>query len=980
MRTRARSRSTCVAAAALLLGGVAALSAQDLERLADGVALPLAGRRLELRVCRDDIVRVLDAPPGAFFARPPFTTVADACQPTRFEVQAGTGAVTLTTARLAARVTLPGGAVTFRDPEGRTLLAEKTGGGRSMTPAQVMGESTFHVQAEFEPQPGEGYYGLGAHQHGWMSFAGRDVDLYQLNTVDIVPFLVSSRGYGLLWENTSHSKFGDTRAPEHVPAANLIDAEGEAGGLTGTYWQGDCGTGRVVGTRKDARIAFGAPEDRPAISEVHNAVQATSQAIHPGFGPGPVCVAWEGAIESGPAGAYDLVTFSNNGVRLSVDGRPVLDTWRQGWLPWWDSFRFDWGARTRHRVRLEWRKEDGDTTLRLKWKPPPRSPYTSLWSEVGDGIDYYFVYGPMLDDVVAGYRELTGRAPLVPRWALGLWQSRERYQTQQESLDTLAEFRRRGIPVDTIVQDWLYWKDDQWGSHAFDETRFPDPAGWIRQIHDRHHARLMISVWPKFYASTENFRVMKSRGFLYPETLKRPTKDWRGHVHTFYDAFHPQARALFWDMINTALFSQGVDAWWMDATEPELVGEGTPGALKAAMHPTAMGSGARMANAYALPSSQAVYEGQRGADPGKRVFNLTRSAFAGTQRYAAATWSGDVSADWDSLARQIPAGLNMSLSGIPWWTTDIGGFAVPQKWSGPSPKPEDVEEWRELVTRWFQFGTFCPLTRVHGQFPNREMWFFGDEGHRAYRTQLAFDQLRYRMLPYNYSLAADVTRHHRTILRPLVMDFPDDPQALDIRDQYLFGPALLVSPVTRPGVARREVYLPRGTGWYDFWTGARLAGGQTIDAPAPLESIPLHVRAGTILAMGPELQYTGEKPADPLTLWVYTGRDAAFELYEDDGVSYAYEQGAFSTIPVRYDEASGALTIGPRAGRYPGMLDSRTIRVVFVSQDHAIGHTATPAGARAVRYDGGEIKVEARPRVEPDSEAGGSPAAGTDRQ
>jgi alpha-D-xyloside xylohydrolase len=590
---------------------------------------------------------------------------------------------------------------------------------------------------------------------------------------------------------------------------------------------------------------------------------------------------------------------------------------------------------------------------------------------VGDGIDYYFVYGPDLDDVVAGYREVTGRAPLVPRWALGLWQSRERYKTAEESLATLAEFRRRGIPIDTIVQDWQYWRLDQWGSHEFDPARFPDPAGWIREIHDRHNARLMISVWPKFYTGTENFRAMKEKGFLYPETLKRPTKDWLGFVHTFYDAFNPEARKLYWQQMNERLFSKGVDAWWMDATEPELVGEGTPGALKATMHPTFLGSGARMANAYVLGNSRAVYEGQRRADPDKRVFMLTRSAFAGVQRYASAAWSGDISADWDTLKRQIPAGLNFSVSGVPWWTTDIGGFTVPKKWARPDPRPEDVEEWRELNTRWFQFAAFCPLLRSHGQFPNREMWFFGDESHRAYKTQLFFDKLRYRMQPYTYSVAADVTRGHGSIMRPLVMDFRRDEDARDVADQFLFGPSLLVNPVTSPGALKRSVYLPRRqfddegggneAGWYDFWTGRRFGGGQRLEAAAPYESLPLYVKGGSILPMGPELQYTGEKPADPVTVWVYTGADAGFELYEDDGVSYGYEKGAFSTIPLHWDERKGALTIGDRTGSYPGMPQSREFRVVFVSTDAAVGHSAEPAGARLVKYDGSAVVVKARP-------------------
>jgi alpha-D-xyloside xylohydrolase len=363
-----------------------------------------------------------------------------------------------------------------------------------------------------------------------------------------------------------------------------------------------------------------------------------------------------------------------------------------------------------------------------------------------------------------------------------------------------------------------------------------------------------------------------------------------------------------------------------------------------------------MANAYVVPSSQAVYEGQRQSAPDQRVFLLTRSSFAGAQRYAAATWSGDVSSDWTSFRKQIAAGLGMSLSGIPWWTTDIGGFAVPRKWARPDPAPADVEEWRELATRWFQFGTFCPLTRVHGQFPNREMWFFGGDDHTAYRTQLAFDRLRYRLLPYTYALAADVTRRDRTILRPLVMDFADDPKALSIADQYLFGPALLVNPVTRPGATSRAVYLPRG-GWYDFWTGARLEGGRSIEAPAPLETLPLYVREGSILPMGPERQHTEDAPGGPLTLWVYTGRSAAFELYEDDGVSYAYERGAFSTVPLSWDEASGVLTVGARTGSYPGRVESRELRIVFVSKERAVGHAPAPEGATVRRYDGSELRI-----------------------
>jgi alpha-D-xyloside xylohydrolase len=302
----------------------------------------------------------------------------------------------------------------------------------------------------------------------------------------------------------------------------------------------------------------------------------------------------------------------------------------------------------------------------------------------------------------------------------------------------------------------------------------------------------------------------------------------------------------------------------------------------------------------------------------------------------------------------------MTLSGVPWWTTDVGGFAVPRRFSAKSPKPEDREEWRELVTRWFQFATFCPLLRVHGQFPHREMWFFGaDEGHRAFKTQLAFDRLRYRLLPYAYTLAAEVTRRHGSLMRPLVMDFAFDPEVLGIGDQFLFGPSLLVNPVTRPGATSRPVYLPRGRGFYDFWTGAFEAGGRRLEAPAPYESLPLYVKAGSILPLGPELQYTGEKPADPLTVWVYTGQDAAFDLYEDDGETYHYEQGAHATLPLRWDERSATLHLGGRAGEFPGMLRARDVRVVFVTPRSPVPHSPSPPRAQVVRYDGRPLSVSA---------------------
>jgi alpha-D-xyloside xylohydrolase len=367
-----------------------------------------------------------------------------------------------------------------------------------------------------------------------------------------------------------------------------------------------------------------------------------------------------------------------------------------------------------------------------------------------------------------------------------------------------------------------------------------------------------------------------------------------GYVSTFFDPFSEDARNLYWKHINQNIFSKGFDAWWVDATEPDLQSNISPGERLLRMHPNALGTAARHENAFSLVMTKGIYENQRKSKPDQRVFMLTRSAYAGQQRYAAATWSGDVAARWHDLKAQIPAGLNFSLSGIPYWTTDIGGFAVEQRYE--RQKESDLDEWRELNTRWFQFGAFCPLFRSHGQFPYREMFNIAPEDHPAYQTMLSYDKLRYRLMPYIYSLTGMVTQKDYTIMRALVMDFGQDKKVLTIGDQYMFGPALLVNPVTEYKVRTRKVYLPAGSGWYDLKSGQYHKGRQAIQADAPYTDIPLFVKAGSILPCGPEIQHTEEKPADPIRLFVYTGGDGSFTLYEDENVNYNYEQGKFAII------------------------------------------------------------------------------------
>jgi alpha-D-xyloside xylohydrolase len=933
--------------AALCLAGSA--HGAGLERQADGVRLTVGDGLLRLGVCADDVVRVSYAKDPAFFERRGLATAPQRCDSVRWQLSGDAHETTLSTAQLRVRVDLETGALTFLDLSGQPILAEKSGGGRAVEPAEVQGESTFHVRQEWEPDAEEALYGLGQQQLGLLNIKGYDLDLWQHNGTVSVPFLVSSRGYGILWDNTSYTRFGDLRPFEPIPAARLTGSAGKPGGLTGSYYAG-ARFERLVGSRLDPVVDIAIQGNTP------NA----NQRIHPALpAEGAVSVRWEGQLQPETTGEHLFQTFSNSGVRLWIDDLLVIDHWRQGWLPWIDVTRLRLEAKRRYRLRLEWSKDQGMETMRLLWKPPPQNTTTSLWSEVGEGVDYYFVYGPELDKVVAGYRRLTGDAPLPPRWAFGLWQSRQRYATAQESLDVLEGYRSRGIPIDNIVQDWFYWKEDAWGSHQFDPERFPDPEGWIRAIHERYHAQLMISVWGKFYPGTENFEALHSRGFLYEPNLREGLRDWvgPGYPYTFYDAFSDGARQLFWSLIERALFSKGFDAWWLDSTEPDLLPTPTLDGQRTHMHPTALGTGARMLNAYSLVNSRGVYEGLRKAAPDRRAFILTRSGFAGQQRYAAATWSGDVSSTWTALRGQIPAGLGFSISGLPYWTMDVGGFAVPPRFSREKPTAEDLEEWRELNTRWFQFGTFVPLLRVHGEAPPREMWRFGGESHPAYQTQLKFDRLRYRLLPYVYSLAAGVTRDAGTLMRALVMDFRDDLRARELIDEYMFGPAFLVSPVTTYKARQRPVYLPQAVLWYDFWTGAAKLAGQTIQAAAPYESLPVYVRAGSIVPCGPELQYTGEKPTDPITLYVYAGADGGFVLYEDEGLNYNYERGVSATIPLTWRESTRTLTIGKRQGTFPGMPAERTFEVVLVARDRPVGFSFTPHADKSISYSGEAVDV-----------------------
>lgn len=916
-----------------------------IERAPDGIILRLPAHWLKLQVRAENAIRVACAPQREFFDRPSLV-IADMPAPPVWTVTSDDDAATVRTAELQARVDRHTGAVTFLTAAGVPILAERAAG-RKLEGAIVQGDATLHVQQQWEPDADESLHGLGQHQLGVVDIKDYDLGLWQHNATMVVPLLVSSRGYGILWDNASYSRFGDLRPFTPISARRLADAGGAAGALTVSYFA-DGHFGRLVAQHRAEDIAIALPDG----GRVPNTL------VHPGLPPrGPISVRWEGSFEAAEAGAYLFQVFSNNDARVWIDDRLVLDHWWQEWLAYEKQARISLASGV-HRLRVEWVRDANGNSMQLRWKTPARERPLTLWSEVADGLDYTFIHGPQLDRVVAGYRALTGRASLMPIWTLGLWQSRQRYETARQSLDVLEGFRSRGIAIDNIVQDWFYWRRAEWGSHEFDPARFPDPQAWIDAIHDRYHARLMISVWGKFYPGTANYEALQRRGFLYQPLLWEGIRDWVGFPYTDYDAFNPEARRLFWSQVRDALFTKKVDAWWMDATEPDISSPPDLEKQKARMNPTALGSGARVLNAYALMNSRGVYEGQRAAAPDQRVFILTRSGFAGLQRYASATWSGDIPSTWESMRRQIAAGLGCSISGLPYWSMDIGGFAVPPRFRPKRLGPEALDEWCELNARWFQFGAFVPLVRLHGETQLREPWAFGGDDHPAARTIVKFNRLRYRLLPYVYSLAGAVTHEGATFMRPLVMDFPHDATARTATDEYLFGPALLVAPVTEYKARQRSVYLPDAAGgWFDFWTGGHQAGGRSLDAPAPYDQMPLFVRAGSIVPFGPDLQYTTEKPADPITLFVHAGADGAFTLYEDDGLTYGYERGAFARIPMRWNEAAKTLNIDPRRGSFPGMLRDRTFHVVLISAERSARFDWVPKPDRTINYRGEAVDV-----------------------
>jgi alpha-D-xyloside xylohydrolase len=892
---------------------------------------------VRLQAVGDAIVRVSADPQGKFQRSPSLIRAeAGGASAPKFSVAQKGDVVRLKLPKISAEVSTRDGRVRFFDADGKPLLSE-VAGGREFKPLEAEGRRYSSLRQRFESPADEALYGFGQHQQGWMNLKGRDVELAQHNIDNAVPFLVSSRGYGLLWDNNAITRLGDPRGLQPVGRSlKLYDAQGGEGALTARYFVG--GAEKLV--RRESEINYQYIKD---YAKFPAAARAKDK---------PMRVVWEGEIESLSPGRHSFSLYSSEYAKLWIDGELKLDRWRQNWNPWHHEFALDLEPGERHKLRIQWDLIDPAYLALLHRDPLPadEADDLSLWSEAGQIVDYYVIAGANYDELIGGYRRLTGKATLLPKWAYGFWQSRERYKSQDELLDVLAEYRRRSLSLDNIVLDWSYWPENAWGSHDFDRKFWPVPKGMVDAVHAQH-AQIMISVWPKFYPGTANFKELDAKGFIYKRNIETGEKDWigPGYLSSFYDPYAKEARDIYWRQIDEKLNVLGFDAWWLDADEPDLHSNLDIAERKARTTPTALGPSTEYFNSYPLPHVCGIYEHDRAKD-GKRVFILSRKAYAGTQRCATASWSGDIVSRWDDLRDQISAGVSMSLSGLPNWTLDIGGFSVEKRYERQDPA--HLVEWRELNTRWFQYGAFLPLFRSHGQFPYREIWNIAPEGTSYYESMAYYNRLRYLLLPYIYTLAGDTYHRDGTLLRGLFMDFPDDARVRDINDQYLFGPAFLVAPVSTFKATQRAVYLPAGSDWYDFYTGEKLAGGRKIDAAAPIERMPLFVRAGSIVPMGPVQQWVGEKPDAPLTITVYTGADGAFALYEDDGLGYGYEKGEFSRIPLSWDEQAGALTIGVREGAFPGMQAQRSFHVRFVEGPRGDAGALEPKADTIVQYDG----------------------------
>lgn len=937
--------------------------------------------QIRLQVVSDRIIRVQATAEQSFRSKQSLIIVPQNSK-AQYKVEEQGDDLIITTAAMRAVLNEATGQITFYDLKDQVLLKEVAQGGKTFKPFTVpdreigvdiakVPEAQKHGwswRALFDSPDNEAFYGLGQHQSEELNMKGKNEDLFQYNTKVSVPFVISNKNYGILWDSYSYSRWGN---PDDYLQLNrafkLYDKDGKEGQLTGTYVAKN--GQKIVRGEDSIYFEYAMPE----ASEICNKTDKGGiQNLPKGFALNGSKVVYEGYVEAPTNSFYQFILYYAGYMKIYIDGKLVVpERWRTAWNP--NSYKFETaipkGKKTP--IRIEW-QPDGDVSYCGLRVAAPRSEaeknQLSIWSEMSPDMDYYFIAGKNMDEVISGYRTLTGKAPVYPKWVLGFWQSRERYQSSKDIEENMKKFRDLKIPVDNIVQDWNYWKLDSWGSHEFEAARYPNPQAMLDSVHALH-GRFMISVWPKFYDTVKNYKELDAKGWMYHQAIKDDIHDWLGFRGSFYDAYDAGARKMFWRQMDENLYTKykfGIDAWWMDASEPN-VRDCTPMWYRKALSgPTALGTATEYFNAYSIVNADAIYNGQRSVNPNQRVFLLTRSGFAGEQRYSTATWSGDIATRWEDMRAQMTAGLNYSMAGLPFWGMDQGGFCVEnryvaaqQEFDKTGKENADLKEWRELQARWNQFGCFVPLYRAHGQWPLREVWNIAPADHPAYKTIVAYDKLRYRLMPYLYSMAGMVHLKDYTMMRGLVMDFNGDEKVLDIKDQWMFGSALMACPVGEYQKYSREVYLPKQKGWYDFYTGAYHAGGQTIVADAPYDKIPVFIPEGAILPIGPEMQWSDEKKPELIDLYVYAGKDGSYTLYEDEGTNYNYEKGKYAVIDFKYDDARKQVTIGARKGSFDGMLQKRRFNIILVDQkkQQGVNLAKSPKG-KVVKYSGQAMTVK----------------------
>ena len=977
---------TLLVSAALILG---AMGAQAADFVQNGNYLTVQLKQhqnygpsqIRLQVVGDRIIRVQATAEQSFRNKQSLIIVPQNSK-AKYKVEEQGDDLIITTAAMRAVLNEATGQITFYDLKDQVLLKEVAQGGKTFKPFTVpdreigvdiakVPEAQKHGwswRALFDSPDNEAFYGLGQHQSEELNMKGKNEDLFQYNTKVSVPFVISNKNYGILWDSYSYSRWGN---PDDYLQLNrafkLYDKDGKEGQLTGTYV--DKNGQKIVRGEDSIYFEYAMPET----SEICNKTDKGGiQNLPKGFALNGSKVVYEGYVEAPTSSFYQFILYYAGYMKIYIDGKLVVpERWRTAWNP--NSYKFETaipkGKKTP--IRIEW-QPDGDVSYCGLRVAAPRSEaeknQLSIWSEMSPDMDYYFIAGKNMDEVISGYRTLTGKAPVYPKWVLGFWQSRERYQSSKDIEENMKKFRDLKIPVDNIVQDWNYWKLDSWGSHEFEAARYPNPQAMLDSVHALH-GRFMISVWPKFYDTVKNYKELDAKGWMYHQAIKDDIHDWLGFRGSFYDAYDAGARKMFWRQMDENLYTKykfGIDAWWMDASEPN-VRDCTPMWYRKALSgPTALGTATEYFNAYSIVNADAIYNGQRSVNPNQRVFLLTRSGFAGEQRYSTATWSGDIATRWEDMRAQMTAGLNYSMAGLPFWGMDQGGFCVEnryvaaqQEFDKTGKENADLKEWRELQARWNQFGCFVPLYRAHGQWPLREVWNIAPADHPAYKTIVAYDKLRYRLMPYLYSMAGMVHLKDYTMMRGLVMDFNGDDKVLDIKDQWMFGSALMACPVGEYQKYSREVYLPKQKGWYDFYTGAYHAGGQTIVADAPYDKIPVFIPEGAILPIGPEMQWSDEKKPELIDLYVYAGKDGSYTLYEDEGTNYNYEKGKYAVIDFKYDDARKQVTIGARKGSFDGMLQKRRFNIILVDQkkQQGVNLAKSPKG-KVVKYAGQAMTVK----------------------